>query len=118
MAEENIKKINIKKKKSDRSMYYGVAACTGELLAVKDVERGLACGCICPSCGTRLKACKGEKKSYYFAHEHNKECLYGAEIAVYMAFLELLKKTMNFYLPDAVLTFNSCKEDEIVKKAV
>ena len=49
MAEENIKKINIKKKKSNRSLYYGVAANTGELLSVHDVERGLACGCICPA---------------------------------------------------------------------
>lgn len=115
MAEENVKKINIKKKKSNRSIYYGVVASTGELLSVHDVERGLACGCICPSCGTRLEARKGEKKAYHFAHESNKECLYGAEISVYLAFYELLKKTENFFLPDAVLSFNSCKEDEIVK---
>lgn len=116
MAEENIKKINIKKKKSNRSIYYGVAASTGELLSIHDVERGLACGCVCPSCGTRLEARKGEKKTYHFAHESNKECLYGAEISVYLAFYELLKRTKYFFLPDAVLSFNSCKEDEIVKK--
>lgn len=115
MAEENIKKINIKKKKSNRSLYYGVAANTGELLSVHDVERGLACGCICPSCSTRLEARKGEKKAHHFAHESNKECLYGAEISVYLAFYELLKKAKIFFLPDAVLSFNSHKEDEIVK---
>lgn len=115
MVEENVKKINIKKKKSNRSIYYGVVASTGELLSVHDVERGLACGCVCPSCGTQLEARKGEVKAYHFAHESNKECLYGAEISVYLAFYELLKKTKNFFLPDAVLSFNSCKEDEIVK---
>lgn len=115
MPEEH-KTINIKKKKSNRPIYYGVATGTGELLSIDNVERGLACGCICPSCETRLEARKGEKMKHHFAHENNQECLYGAEISVYRAFYELLDKSKRFFLPDAVLTFNSHKKDEIVKR--
>ena len=116
MAEENIQKLNIKKKKSGNSLYYGVVASTGELRSVHDVPRGLACGCICPSCGTRLEARQGTQKAHHFAHENNKDCLYGTEVSIYLAFYELLKKSKSFFIPDAVLSFNSYKEDEIVKR--
>lgn len=116
MSEEIIKKVNIKKKKTNRPIYYGVAENTGELIAVNDVERGLACGCICPSCGTCLEARKGQKKKHHFAHKTNKDCLYGAEVSIYRAFYELLKTSKRFFLPDAVLKFNSNKEDELVRE--
>jgi len=116
MAKDDAKKINIKKKKTNSPIFYGIMEDTGTVVTIDDVERGLACGCICPSCGTRLEARKGEKRAHHFAHETNKECLYGAEISIYYAFYELLNTSKLFFLPDAKLSFNSRKKDELVKK--
>ena len=116
MAKDDAKKINIKKKKSNSPIFYGIMEDTGTVVTVDNVERGLACGCICPSCGTRLEARKGESRAHHFAHETNKECLYGAEISIYHAFYELLNTSKRFFLPDAILSFNSRKKDELVKK--
>lgn len=35
---------------------------------VHDVERGLSCNCICPSCDTPLIAKQGQNKAWHFAH--------------------------------------------------
>ena len=116
MEKDACNKLNIKKKKSDRPIYFGIATETGELLSVDNAARGRACSCICPSCGTKLLARKGEIKKHHFAHEINKECLYGAEISIYHAFYELLRKARQFFLPDAILSFHSYKKEEIVNK--
>lgn len=112
---QEIKRINIKKKK-DRSLYFGVAIDTGELLPIGAVPRGLACKCICPACGTRLEARKGEKKAHHFAHETNNKCYYGPELTIYKAFFGFLQKNLHFYLPEAVLKFNSYKKPELVRE--
>ena len=109
------KRVNIKKKKA-RSLYFGVAMDTGELLTVDAVPRGLDCKCICPDCGTRLVARKGEENRHHFAHETNNECYYGPEMSIYRAFHDFLQKNLKFYLPDAILKFNSYKKPETVRK--
>ena len=40
----------------------------GELVHASQVERGLACGCSCIECGTRLVARRGPKTRPHFAH--------------------------------------------------
>lgn len=110
-----LKQVNIKKKKT-RSLYFGVAVDTGELLPIESVPKGLACKCICPSCGTSLVAHKGEYLTHHFAHERNNECYYGAELSVYRAFYDYLRRNLQFSLPDAVLKFNSYKKPEVVRK--
>ena len=40
----------------------------GVLVHASEVERGLACGCVCVECGTRLVARKGTKTRPHFAH--------------------------------------------------
>lgn len=115
MLEVDIQQVNIKKKKSNRPIYFGIDKDTGELLAVSSVSRGLSCNCLCVSCNTRLEARKGNVKKHHFAHETNQECLYGAEIAVYQALCEAINQLGRFYIPDAILTFNSYKKPELVK---
>ena len=115
MESQEIRRVNIKKKKN-RSLYFGVAIDTGELLTVDAVPRGLDCKCVCPACGTRLEARKGEKKAHHFAHETNNECHYGPELSIYRAFCDFLQKGLKFYLPDAILKFNSYKKPETVRK--
>ena len=41
---------------------------------ISEVERGLACGCICDECKDRLIAKKGTVKAHHFAHEANHSC--------------------------------------------
>ena len=40
----------------------------GEIVHASQVERGLACGCVCVECGTRLVARWGPKTRPHFAH--------------------------------------------------
>ena len=40
----------------------------GKMVSIEDVERGLECGCVCPKCGQRLEARKGEIRQKHFAH--------------------------------------------------
>ncbi len=53
----------------DLRVPFGLDQQTGELVDVADVPRGLACGCICPSCKVPLQAKQGEINRWYFAHE-------------------------------------------------
>lgn len=109
-------RLNIKKKKISYPIFYGVDEITGDLVTVDEVERGLACNCTCPSCGTQLEARKGNKRSHHFAHEINKECLYGAEISMYKAFYKLLKHSMKFCIPDAIIENEFGRGSVVVKK--
>ncbi len=40
----------------------------GIAMSVENVESGLKCGCICPSCGEPLVAKKGTKRMHHFSH--------------------------------------------------
>jgi hypothetical protein len=53
-------------------MTYGMR--DGELVSAKDVPRGLACGCICPACGSQLVARQGSCRAAHFAHHKRKDC--------------------------------------------
>ena len=98
--------INIKKKKSNSSIFFGISQENGELCSIFDVGKGLSCNCLCPACKTRLEARKGEKNVHHFAHNSNTECYYGAELSIYQALYELLKKKLNFFIPDVVYRDN------------
>lgn len=47
---------------------FAVRASDRAFVDVSEVPRGLAAGCICPSCGTPLIARRGEVKVWHFAH--------------------------------------------------
>lgn len=46
----------------------------GRLVHVSKVERGAACGCVCPVCRVPLVARKGASKAHHFAHESGSGC--------------------------------------------
>ncbi len=46
----------------------------GFLRHISQVEKGLACGCVCPVCHQPVIARKGARKRHHFAHCSNKEC--------------------------------------------
>lgn len=45
----------------------------GAVRFVGEVERGAACGCSCPECGSPLVAKQGSEKDWHFAHEGGQE---------------------------------------------
>lgn len=71
----------------------------GELLHVADVERGLSCECVCPSCGHHLVARKGNKMTPHFAHYKGAECAAAIESALHLAAKKVLLKEQYIVLP-------------------
>jgi ssDNA-binding Zn-finger/Zn-ribbon topoisomerase 1 len=55
----------------------------GRLYAPDEVERGLACQCHCPACGTPLVANKPKVKRDYFSHHRTEDCAGGYESALH-----------------------------------
>ena len=53
----------------DNDTTYARSRITERLVHIDEVERGLACNCICPCCEQRMIANKGEKNQHYFSHE-------------------------------------------------
>lgn len=53
----------------DNDTTYALSLVKNRLVHIDEVERGLACNCICPCCKQPMIANKGEKNQYYFSHE-------------------------------------------------
>ena len=63
---------------------FAIQVSTGAIVSVDEVDRGLRCGCRCPSCNALLVARKGEKRTHYFAHhdDSGKDCKLAFETSV------------------------------------
>ncbi|HTB06139.1 MAG TPA: competence protein CoiA family protein [Bacteroidia bacterium] len=74
----------------------------GKLVEISQVERGLACGCNCPCCGTPLIARKGGKTIHHFAHDKSAECKGAYETMLHIAAKEILEKHKKIRLPAVI----------------
>lgn len=73
----------------------------GELVHVRDVANGKACGCICPACSDPLIARnKGAKRAAHFSHASGADCASGHETALHLAGKEALLRLKRLALPD------------------
>ena len=72
----------------------------GEIVSVMDVERGLACHCICPACKDTLVAKQGDVRIWHFAHASHTDCLIGAESALHLAAKQLIEKWQGIMMPE------------------
>lgn len=72
----------------------------GDIVSVADVERGLACNCICPACKEVLIAKQGDVRVWHFAHASGTECLGGAESALHLAAKHLIEKWHGMMMPE------------------
>lgn len=59
---------------------------------VSEVERGLACKCVCPECAGRVVAKKGEIRAHHFAHDDLRECRHALEASIFGVTVELLRE--------------------------
>lgn len=74
----------------------------GDVRFVSEVERGAACACFCPVCGSPLVAKQGTLKEWHFAHEGSQErveCEVGALNMLRRVAAELLQRGRTPELP-------------------
>lgn len=71
----------------------------GHLVHIEDVPRGLACDCVCPSCGEKLEACKGNVRVYYFRHYSAKECEGAFESQLHLLSKYIIEQNKAVMLP-------------------
>lgn len=61
-----------------------------KIVHITDVERGMKCNCICPSCRSPLVAAKGNINQPHFKHAVDSECEGGMESAVHLAAKQII----------------------------
>ena len=71
----------------------------GNLVHIDDVEKGLACDCLCPHCKGRLIAKKGEKRAKHFAHYKVADCNHGTETALHLMAKNIIGQTRKVFVP-------------------
>lgn len=81
-----------------------------DIVHISEVERGIACRCICPACKEKLIAKKGNQKMHHFAHQSGTECEFGYITSLHYASKEILSKYKTFAISDAVVEFSSNKK--------
>jgi hypothetical protein len=85
----------------------------GEILVhISEAERGLACGCICPSCESPLIARKGSVTAHHFSHYNGAECSHAVETALHLASKQILIDCLEITLPAVQINFD-CHPDPI-----
>lgn len=90
----------------------------GEILHISQVVSGLACNCICPSCGEKLIARKGNRVSHHFAHYKTDECKYGYETSLHLAAKQMIAESKVIYIPPLFLFFQDTgKETMLISEA-
>lgn len=71
-----------------------------QLVTVQDVERGLACDCVCVECGEVLVARKGGRNEHHFAHYSNKEsCAVHREGLLHLFGKQVIREAMGLQMP-------------------
>ena len=76
----------------------------GRVRAVEEVARGLACDCVCPTCGEAVVAKQGEIRGWHFAHVSGAECVGAAESALHHAAKQTLVDAKGMHVPESHLS--------------
>jgi hypothetical protein len=81
--------------------HFARSRATGRILDVSQVERGLACNCVCAECGGRVLARKGKKNRHGFAHYGGSLCANAGEGGLHRAAKQILAEAEEIVLPKA-----------------
>lgn len=101
---------------SENNLIYAIK--NGEVVHISEVESGLKCGCVCPSCEENLVAKKGTERVHHFAHRSGHNCEYGYETSLHLAAKDILSNAKEFMLPEVFVEFpNSNKEKQLLSSA-
>ncbi len=69
------------------------------LVSIDQVEKGLACNCICPACKAQLVAKKGEKNKHHFAHHNGSSCATGYQTSLHLLAKDLINEKKMIKIP-------------------
>jgi hypothetical protein len=69
-----------------------------------EVDSGLACGCTCVSCGSRLVAKKGPEVAWHFAHHATSSSMTCIESAIHAAAKQILLEANWLRVPEKIVT--------------
>lgn len=97
-----------------KQLYLTYALKNNIVTHISEVESGLKCSCVCPSCGEQLIARKGSKRIHHFAHCSGQNCEYGYETSLHFAAKEIISRTKKFKVPDLYLKFSSYKKNLLI----
>lgn len=90
----------------------------GRLLHIGEVPSGLACNCVCPGCGRRMVAKKGDVQAHHFAHnaqQDGRSCASAGETALHKFAKLILDERLEITLPAQVV--EEQKDREVVVRA-
>lgn len=89
----------------------------GNIVSIDEVQSGKDCGCVCPACGNKLWARKGEQRMHHFAHEPHTHCEYGYESSLHLAAKDILSRSKKMVIPPVYVEFpQSGKPKELISK--
>jgi hypothetical protein len=80
-----------------------------KLTHISEVERGLECNCVCPKCGAKVLARKGNIKVHHFSHYDVDECEGAYETSLHLLAKEILTEAGHLRVPSVIvrnITFN------------
>jgi hypothetical protein len=79
----------------------------GNLVHISHVQRGIACGCVCPKCNHPLVARKGNITVHHFAHYQTEQCKRAVETAFHLAAKNILSREGKIRLPSVYINFEA-----------
>ncbi len=72
----------------------------GKIVDISQVDSGLACNCVCPSCNHPLVARKGNIMAHHFAHYKSAECAAALQTALHLAAKDILLRIKKIRIPE------------------
>jgi hypothetical protein len=77
---------------------------TERMVSPAEVQKGLACDCICVACKSPLVARKGEIRIAHFAHHRDSDCPYAAEAAIHWMAKQMIAEKGSIFAPHRSLS--------------
>lgn len=71
----------------------------GKTAHISEVDKGLDCNCLCPACGERLVAKKGNIKVHHFAHYSQIDCSLAYETSLHLGVKRVLERERKLLFP-------------------
>ncbi len=96
----------------------------GRMVDVFEVDKGLACGCVCPSCFSPLQANRGAKRQY-FSHDpkqRSADCATALETSIHKMAKQILIECGHIKTPELIISesrvidFNVFEEEEVIER--
>ena len=91
-----------------------------KIVSIDEVENGLRCGCVCPSCHQPLiaKNNPNNKKVAHFAHYKSLECSAAIETALHKLAKEILFEEKSLFIPDYRMSAQGKTKSYIKKRLI